>query len=175
MSSSKLKTILSEIEWKGMNVELGKVYTFKDIPPFKTPQQIKEEEEAVVTEPDNDREMVVGVAEIVSMVSDTENRKEIAAKMMKKFDYENVKYNQEEFLKLSGVTASIDELVQMSIQNVAADLVPKDISNAITPESKERYISFIRDLIGTLNMFYKKHGVDRRFTNNNFKYTKFSK
>jgi hypothetical protein len=46
MSKSKLKNILSEIEWKGMNVELGKVYTFKDIPPFKTPQQIKEEEEA---------------------------------------------------------------------------------------------------------------------------------
>ena len=43
---TKLKNILSEIEWKGMNVELGKVYTFKDIPPFKTPQQIKEEEEA---------------------------------------------------------------------------------------------------------------------------------
>jgi hypothetical protein len=43
---AKLKNILSEIEWKGMNVELGKVYTFKDIPPFKTPQQIKEEEEA---------------------------------------------------------------------------------------------------------------------------------
>ena len=175
MSTSKLKDILSEIEWKGMNVELGKVYTFKDIPPFKTPQQIKEEEAVVVTEPDNDREMVVGVAEIVSMVSDTENRKEIAAKMMKKFDYENVKYNQEEFLKLSGVTESIDELVQMSIQNVATDLIPKDIFNAITPQAKERYTSCVKDLVGTLNMFYKKHGVDRRFTDSNFKYTKFSK
>jgi hypothetical protein len=175
MSTSKLKDILSEIEWKGMNVELGKVYTFKDIPPFKTPQQIKEEEETVVIEADNDREMVVGVAEIVSMVSDSENRKEIAAKMMKKFDYENVKYNQEEFLKLSGVTESIDELVQISIQNVATDLIPKDIVNAITPESKERYTTFVRDLVSTLNMFYKKHGVDRRFTDSNFKYTKFSK
>ena len=173
MSTSKLKYILSEIQWKGMNVEIGKVYTFKDIPPFKTPQQIKEEE--VVTEPDNDREMVVGVAEIVSMVSDTENRKEIAAKMMKKFDYENVKYNQEEFLKLSGVTESIEELVQMSIQNVATDLIPRDIFNSITPNAKERYTSFVKDLVGTLNMFYKKHGVDRRFTDSNFKYTKFSK
>lgn len=29
---------------ESMNVQLGKVYTDKDQPPFKTPQQIKEEE-----------------------------------------------------------------------------------------------------------------------------------
>jgi len=59
---TKLKNILSEIEWKGMNVELGKVYTFKDIPPFKTPQQIKEEEEAA--KPKLDEASVVELSEL---------------------------------------------------------------------------------------------------------------
>ena len=43
--STKLKNILSEIKWEGRDIEIGKVYTFKDIPPFKTQTQIKEEEE----------------------------------------------------------------------------------------------------------------------------------
>tara|TARA_R110000823_G_scaffold182093_1_gene314942 strand:+ start:413 stop:760 length:348 start_codon:yes stop_codon:yes gene_type:complete len=106
MSTSKLKDILSEIEWKGMNVEIGKVYTFKDIPPFKTPQQLKEEEEAILVEPDNDRDMVVGVAEIVAMVTDMKNRKYIAKQMMQKFDNEDVTYNQSEFLTMSGILKS---------------------------------------------------------------------
>jgi hypothetical protein len=59
---TKLKNILSEIEWKGMNVELGKVYTFKDIPPFKTPQQIKEEEDAA--KPKLDEASVVELSEL---------------------------------------------------------------------------------------------------------------
>jgi len=39
----KLKDILSE----KFNVQPGQVVTFKDMPPFKTPSQIKEEENSV--------------------------------------------------------------------------------------------------------------------------------
>ena len=42
--STKLKNILSEIKWEGKDINLGQVYTAKDIPPFKTPTQLKEEE-----------------------------------------------------------------------------------------------------------------------------------
>ena len=41
--STKLKNILSEIKWEGKTINLGQVYTAKDIPPFKTPHQVNEE------------------------------------------------------------------------------------------------------------------------------------
>ena len=41
----KLKEILNEIKWGNTEVELGKVITFKDYPAFKTPTQIKEEDD----------------------------------------------------------------------------------------------------------------------------------
>ena len=40
----KLKKILSEVKWGNNNVELGQVVTFKDYPAFKTPKQLKEED-----------------------------------------------------------------------------------------------------------------------------------
>ncbi len=51
----------------------------------------------------NDRDMVVGVAEIIKMVKDKDNRKEIADKMMQKFYSEKVTFDDKEFLKLSGI------------------------------------------------------------------------
>jgi hypothetical protein len=49
---------------------------------------------------ENDRDMVVGVAEIIRMVNDMNNRKEIAEAMLKKFNNENVIHNVKEFLTL---------------------------------------------------------------------------
>jgi hypothetical protein len=58
-----------------------------------------------VEEPNHnfDRDMVVGVAEILRMVNDMDNRKEIADKMMQKFYSEKVTFDDREFLKLSGI------------------------------------------------------------------------
>ena len=52
---------------------------------------------------ENDRDMVVGVAEILRMVNDVDNRKEIAKAMLKKFNNENVIHNVKEFLTLCGL------------------------------------------------------------------------
>jgi DNA-directed RNA polymerase subunit RPC12/RpoP len=54
-------------------------------------------------EPNFDRDMVVGVAEILRMVDDINNRKQIASKMMAKFDKEGVNYDSDEFLQLSNL------------------------------------------------------------------------
>ena len=43
--STKLKNILSEVKWGNNEIELGRVVTFKDYPAFKTPSQIKEEDD----------------------------------------------------------------------------------------------------------------------------------
>ena len=48
----------------------------------------------------NDRDMVVGVAEIIKMVKDKDNRKDIAVAMMSKFRNEDVIFDKDEFLKM---------------------------------------------------------------------------
>ena len=53
---------------------------------------------------ENDRDMVVGVAEILRMVGDMNNRKEIADTMLRKFKSEDVIHNTKEFLTLCGIS-----------------------------------------------------------------------
>lgn len=52
---------------------------------------------------ENDRDMVIGVAEILRMVDDMNNRKEIADSMLRKFKSEDVIHNAAEFLTLCGI------------------------------------------------------------------------
>ena len=52
---------------------------------------------------ENDRDMVVGVAEILRMVDDMNNRKEIAEAMLRKFKSEDVIHNAKEFMTLCGI------------------------------------------------------------------------
>lgn len=51
---------------------------------------------------ENDRDMVTGVAEILLMVKDKDNRNEIANNMVNKFNSENVTFDKNEFLKMCG-------------------------------------------------------------------------
>lgn len=51
---------------------------------------------------ENDRDMVTGVAEILLMVKDKDNRNEIANNMVNKFNSENVIFDKKEFLKMCG-------------------------------------------------------------------------
>ena len=53
---------------------------------------------------ENDRDMVVGVAEILRMVDDMNNRKQIAEAMLRKFESEDVIYDAKEFLTLCGIS-----------------------------------------------------------------------
>ena len=53
----------------------------------------------------NDRDMVTGVAEIIKMVKDLDNRKDIASAMMAKFRNEDVIFDKDEFLKMCQCTA----------------------------------------------------------------------
>ncbi len=54
---------------------------------------------------ENDRDMVVGVAEIIRMVDDMNNRKQIADAMLRKFKSEDVIHNAGEFLTLCGISS----------------------------------------------------------------------
>ena len=52
---------------------------------------------------ENDKEMVDGIADILQRVKDSDNRKEIANKMISDFKKENVNYNRKEFLTKSNL------------------------------------------------------------------------
>ena len=52
----------------------------------------------------NDRDMVTGVAEIIKMVKDLDNRKDIASAMIAKFRNEDVIFDKDEFLKMCQCT-----------------------------------------------------------------------
>jgi hypothetical protein len=54
---------------------------------------------------ENDRDMVTGVAEILRMVDDMNNRKQIADAMLRKFKSEDVIHNSDEFLTLCGISS----------------------------------------------------------------------
>jgi NAD(P)H-flavin reductase len=51
----------------------------------------------------NDNDMVVGVAEIIKMVKDLDNRKDIMVSMMAKFRNEDVNFDKDEFKKICGL------------------------------------------------------------------------
>ena len=48
----------------------------------------------------NDRDMVVGVAEIIKMVKELDNRKDIMVSMMAKYRNEDVVFDKDEFKKM---------------------------------------------------------------------------
>jgi predicted DNA-binding protein YlxM (UPF0122 family) len=58
---------------------------------------------------EHDRDMVVGVAEILSMVDDINNRDDIADEMMDKFDREDVNYDVDEFLDMCGLSSLYED------------------------------------------------------------------
>ena len=45
----RLSHILNEIKWEGRDIEIGKIYTDRDMPAFKTPDSIKEDTDTDTT------------------------------------------------------------------------------------------------------------------------------
>ena len=59
---------------------------------------------------DNDKEMVEGVADILSRVDNLENRKELASYMTNQFDNENVNYDYDQFLEATNLMENKTDL-----------------------------------------------------------------
>jgi hypothetical protein len=70
---------------------------------------------------------------------------------------------------------SIKETFTQSIRNLFSELVPKEVYNARTPQEIEKKKTFVRDLVKTLNNFYRQHGVDWKFADTDFKFKMYSK
>jgi hypothetical protein len=70
---------------------------------------------------------------------------------------------------------SIKETFTQSIRNLFGELVPKEVYNARTPQEIEKKKTFVRDLVKTLNNFYRQHGIDWKFADTDFKFKMYSK
>lgn len=100
--STKLKNILSEIKWEGKEINLGQVYTAKDIPPFKTPQQVNEEET-------KDHEVGMGLSSLKTSVRSAR----IIYDEIKKQDLQNLDgWVQEKLTLASDYLKTVAEYIQ---------------------------------------------------------------
>ena len=98
--STRLKNILSEIKWEGKEIQLGQVYTAKDIPPFKTPQQVNEEK---------DHEVGMGLSSLKTSVRSAK----IIYDEIKKRDLQSLEgWVQEKLTKSADYVNTVAEYIQ---------------------------------------------------------------
>ena len=83
----------------------------------------------------HDRDMVVGVAEIIRMVDDMDNRDEIVDAMMDKFDNEGVNYDVDEFVEMCGLKP-ISEAAPM-LNKPKISKAPKGVKKDPIPDSSK--------------------------------------
>ena len=142
---------------------------------------------------ENDRDMVVGVAEILRMVDDVNNRTEIADSMLRKFKSEGVIHNVKEFLTMCGleyVTEKWSAKYKKSINcsnpkgfsqkahcagKAKKESVNEDVSYGykhiihLIPTgyapNNPKYKKDLADLRDVLNKFYDTHGYDVKIRN----------
>jgi len=83
----KLKDLLTE--WDKKNLTLGKVYTDRDKPPFKTEKQIQEEKEGKMAKYDA-KEIAQDAMDVFKMIEEQDDLPEwLEAKITKAADYMN--------------------------------------------------------------------------------------
>lgn len=93
---------LCEDCWDGYKQIGGKIKNGKQVPNCVP---IKEEE----ISPEDERDMIEGIAEIVRGVKDINNRKELAKKQIKQLKSEGIKFDVKEFLSLCGFKSGLKE------------------------------------------------------------------
>jgi hypothetical protein len=122
----------------------------------------------------NEREMVVGIIDILKQVDDKENRKRIALNMIKKFKEEGIEFDYQKFLNHlkeysmgsyeynEGKTTQISEAMFVMMRDIAQDILPKDVfQRAVSPQGREELESIMSDLKNTLNKFFKMHKINK--------------
>ena len=125
------KVVCDKCGWK-WNIEDGgkDTYTCHKCGNDNTP--IKEAKESNHS---FDRDMVVGVAEILRMVDDIDNRDEIADAMMDKFDMEGVNYDVDEFLQMCNLEPLSEAAPMLNRPKVA--LSSKGVKKTPMPNSEK--------------------------------------
>jgi hypothetical protein len=122
----------------------------------------------------DEKEMVVGIIEILKQVEDPKNRMRIALNMLKKFKEEGIEFDYQKFMdylkeysmgsyEYDKGNRELGESIIKSMKDVVHKLLPTNTlaRHASDPTKNKEFVSkIIRELGFLLNRFYKQNDID---------------
>ncbi len=122
----------------------------------------------------DEKEMVIGIIEILKQVEDPKNRMRIALNMLKKFKEENIEFDYKKFIdhlkeysmgsyEYDKGNRELGESIIKSMKKVVLDLLPTNTlaRHAGDPSRNKEFVEKIVKELGTLlNRFYKQNDID---------------
>jgi hypothetical protein len=122
----------------------------------------------------DEKEMVIGIIEILKQVEDPKNRMRIALNMLKKFKEENIEFDYKKFIdhlkeysmgsyEYDKGSRELGESMIKSMKSVVVNLLPTNTlaRHAGDPSRNKEFVEKIIKELGTLlNRFYKQNDID---------------
>jgi hypothetical protein len=122
----------------------------------------------------DEKEMVVGIIEILKQVEDPRNRMKIALNMLKKFKEEDIEFDYQKFVdalkeysmgsyEYDKGNRELGESMIKSMKDVVYKLLPTNTlaRHASDPNKNKEFVDkIIRELGSLLNRFYKQNNID---------------
>jgi hypothetical protein len=122
----------------------------------------------------DEREMVIGIIEILKQVEDPKNRMRIALNMLKKFKEENIEFDYKKFIdhlkeysmgsyEYDKGNRELGESIIKSMKKVVLNLLPTNTLARHASDSsrnKEFVEKIVKELGTLLNRFYKQNDID---------------
>jgi hypothetical protein len=122
----------------------------------------------------DEKEMVIGIIEILKQVEDPRNRMKIALNMLKKFKEENIEFDYQKFVdalkeysmgsyEYDKGSRELGESIIKSMKDVVIKLLPTNTlaRHAGDPSRNKEFVEKIIKELGTLlNRFYKQNDID---------------
>ena len=122
----------------------------------------------------DEKQMVIGIIEILKQVEDPKNRMRIALNMLKKFKEENIEFDYKKFIdhlkeysmgsyEYDKGNRELGESIIKSMKKVVLDLLPTNTlaRHASDPTRNKEFVEKIIKELGTLlNRFYKQNDID---------------
>ena len=144
----KLTDILNEDCWKGYKQIGGKMKNGKMVPNCVPESVVKEELSS------QDRTLIYKLTTMaLKAMPKSKKQKEI----IKKLNFVRTKNGMKPLSE-----EVINEIGIFKISNYINGIIPSGLMNTVTRQNKEKYEAVIRDLMQTLNQFWKRHNIPFR-------------
>lgn len=144
----KLTDILNEDCWKGYKQIGGKMKNGKMVPNCVPESIVKEELSS------QDRTLIYKLTTMaLKAMPKSKKQKEI----IKKLNFVRTKNGMKPLSE-----EVINEIGIFKISNYINGIIPSGMMNTVTRQNKEKYEAVIRDLMQTLNQFWKRHNIPFR-------------
>ena len=144
----KLTDILNEDCWKGYKQIGGKMKNGKMVPNCVPESVVKEELSS------QDRTLIYKLTTMaLKAMPKSKKQKEIIKKLNFVITKNGMKPLSEEVINEIGI---------FKISNYINGIIPSGMMNTVNRQNKEKYEAVIRDLMQTLNQFWKRHNIPFR-------------